>query len=201
MPPMLKLCLLVCGMEAVVCKNGSCGTHPDAFAATLAIIRVDIGQIVARGQEIAHNASFISAGLHAPISGTVVSIGDIPHLNGKPARAMVIKASEDDHTADTMGREQYWSAFAAVDNEHFRSLAHCEFYMRGEGGSSKSHDSGACYQAPDIAGIDAFAEVAVKKPSSRGSHISGHRQPPCHHPRGAAHVLSTGRRETEQGQP
>lgn len=47
MPPMLKLCLLVCGMEAVVCKNGSCGTHPDAFAATLAIIRVDIGQIVA----------------------------------------------------------------------------------------------------------------------------------------------------------
>ena len=70
---------------------------------------VCVGEHVERGQEIAHNASFISAGLHAPISGTVVSIGDIPHFNGKPARAMVIKASEDDHTADTMGREQYWS--------------------------------------------------------------------------------------------
>ena len=70
---------------------------------------VGVGEHVERGQEIAHNASFISAGLHAPISGTVVSIGDIPHFNGKPARAMVIKASEDDHTADTMGREQYWS--------------------------------------------------------------------------------------------
>ncbi len=33
--------------------------------------------------------------------------------------------------------------------------------MRGEGGSSKSHYSGPGYQAPDIAGIDAFAEVAV----------------------------------------
>lgn len=69
---------------------------------------VERGQLVKRGQLIAENASFVSAGLHAPISGTVSAVDAIVMPSGKPAQAITIKASTEEHTADTMAREAYW---------------------------------------------------------------------------------------------
>ena len=67
------------------------------------------GDIVKRGQLIAEHPSFVSAGLHAPISGTVSAIEPVMMPNGKRAQAIIIKASETEHEADTRAREEYWS--------------------------------------------------------------------------------------------
>lgn len=66
------------------------------------------GDKVVRGQIIAENGSFVSAELHAPISGTVTAIDDVVLPWGKPSKAIVITASEDEHAADTAAREDYW---------------------------------------------------------------------------------------------
>ena len=66
------------------------------------------GDKVVRGQLIAENSSFVSAGLHAPISGTVSGIENVVLPWGKPSKAIVITASDDEHSADTEAREAYW---------------------------------------------------------------------------------------------
>ncbi len=66
------------------------------------------GQHVARGEMIARNPAFVSASLHAPISGTVTAVDSVEGANGKPAPAIVIKADDTDHEADTAAREKYW---------------------------------------------------------------------------------------------
>lgn len=58
------------------------------------------GDHVARGQKIAEASGFISAPLHASISGTVKSIGPALTLEGRYAQAIVISASDEDHAAD-----------------------------------------------------------------------------------------------------
>lgn len=66
------------------------------------------GQHVARGEMIARNPALVSASLHAPISGTVTAVDTVEGANGKPAPAIVIKADDSDHEADTTAREKYW---------------------------------------------------------------------------------------------
>ncbi|MCM1067265.1 MAG: electron transport complex subunit RsxC [Muribaculaceae bacterium] len=71
---------------------------------------VEKGAHVSRGQLIAEGSSFVSASLHAPVSGTVSAIEDVVLPSGLPARAIVIKADEADHAADTEARLAYWES-------------------------------------------------------------------------------------------
>ncbi len=68
------------------------------------------GQYIKRGELIAASASFVSAGIHAPISGTVSAIENVLMPNGKASLAIMIKASDSDHEADTEARNNYWNA-------------------------------------------------------------------------------------------
>lgn len=67
------------------------------------------GDKVFRGQKIAETGSYVSAGVHAPISGTVVALGNVVLPWGKPSPAIFIEASDEEHAADTVLRSEYWS--------------------------------------------------------------------------------------------
>jgi Na+-translocating ferredoxin:NAD+ oxidoreductase subunit C len=54
------------------------------------------GDTVARGQRIGEAAGFISAHVHAPVSGTVRSVTDAPTLGGAPAAAVTLEREETD---------------------------------------------------------------------------------------------------------
>lgn len=62
------------------------------------------GDIVKRGQKIGQGKGFITASIHAPISGTVKAIGPVIAANGYPAPAVTITASAELHDADEMAR-------------------------------------------------------------------------------------------------
>lgn len=53
---------------------------------------VRVGQEVERGEPLAEPGGFVSAGLHAPVRGRVVSIGPEPHPQGRLAPAIVLAA-------------------------------------------------------------------------------------------------------------
>jgi electron transport complex protein RnfC len=59
---------------------------------------VAAGDRVKKGQLLAHSQGAISASVHAPTSGTVVSIGDFaaPHPSGLPVRTMIVEADGED---------------------------------------------------------------------------------------------------------
>lgn len=82
------------------------------------------GDKVLRGQKIAECASFLSASVHAPISGTVTAVDNVVMPSGKPAQAIVITACEAEHEADTQVREAYWTAIVPgrTDRELSESL-------------------------------------------------------------------------------
>lgn len=69
-----------------------------------AVAKVAKGDHVERGQIIAEAGGFVSANVHAPISGTVVKIDKYKTPQGLPADAIFIKADEVDHAADTEKR-------------------------------------------------------------------------------------------------
>lgn len=71
---------------------------------------VELGQHVKRGEEIARNSAYISASLHAPITGTVASIENVIMSNGKSTPAVIIKATEEEHLSDTESRKKYWES-------------------------------------------------------------------------------------------
>lgn len=70
---------------------------------------VEKGMKVVRGQQIAENASFVSAGLNAPISGTVAGIEPTIMPNGKTGLTIILKASEEEHLRDSESRQSYWN--------------------------------------------------------------------------------------------
>jgi electron transport complex protein RnfC len=57
---------------------------------------VNIGNEVKRGQLIGSPASFVSASVHASISGKVVAIGDFPQSSGKMVSSIVIESDGKD---------------------------------------------------------------------------------------------------------
>jgi electron transport complex protein RnfC len=63
---------------------------------------VQVGERVLRGQEIARATDYVSAGLHAPTSGTVVEIGElpIPHPSGLSGHCIVIEPDGEDAWAE-----------------------------------------------------------------------------------------------------
>lgn len=57
---------------------------------------VEVGQHVARGQEIGTAKGFVSVPVHAPTSGEVIAIESRPHPWGTPLPAIVIRADGED---------------------------------------------------------------------------------------------------------
>ncbi len=90
------------------------------------------GDKVMRGQKIADCASFVSASIHAPISGTVTAIDNVVMPSGKPAPAIIITATEAEHEADTQIRTAYWTAIVPghTDRELSESLSADEIRAR-----------------------------------------------------------------------
>ncbi len=58
--------------------------------------RVEKGQKVKKGEVIADSQAFVSAPIHASISGTVTAVQDYPHPSGKKIKAVIIESDEKD---------------------------------------------------------------------------------------------------------
>lgn len=87
-----------------------------------AVAKVAKGDHVDRGQLIAEAGGFVSANVHAPISGTVVKVDKYKTPQGLPAEAIFIKADEVDHAKDTEERAnpkvlRDAAALAALDSK------------------------------------------------------------------------------------
>lgn len=85
------------------------------------------GDHVSRGQMIAKAAGFISAPVHASISGTVKSVGPMQTLEGRYAQGVVISASDDDHDADmqSIGRVEIRNIDNIVPDAIVNAIAEC----------------------------------------------------------------------------
>jgi electron transport complex protein RnfC len=67
---------------------------------------VKVGDLVKTGQKIAESQSFVSACIHASISGTVKSIDMFPHpISGKPVKSIVIESDGKDEKIDMPTRD------------------------------------------------------------------------------------------------
>lgn len=64
------------------------------------------GDKVKRGQKIAEAGGGVSAPVHASISGTVTNITPVQNLAGYNAEAIIISATEEDHTQDEEARTE-----------------------------------------------------------------------------------------------
>lgn len=62
------------------------------------------GDRVTRGQLIARPGGFVSAAVHAPITGVVSGVETVRDAYGRSVSALIIKAGEADHLADTEAR-------------------------------------------------------------------------------------------------
>jgi electron transport complex protein RnfC len=61
-----------------------------------AVACVEVGQVVAKGQEIGSAKGFVSVPVHAPTSGEIVAVESRPHPFGTSLPAVVIKADGED---------------------------------------------------------------------------------------------------------
>lgn len=70
---------------------------------------VKMGDKVLKGQMIAEANGFISASVHAPTSGTIVTIDDlpVPHASGMEAPCIVIKSDGEDRWIEHSGVDNY----------------------------------------------------------------------------------------------
>lgn len=84
---------------------------------------VAVGERVLKGQCIARPGSAISAGVHAPTSGTVVAIGEqpYPHPSGLQADAIVIDTDGQDHWAELQPCPDYRNESPAALLERIRA--------------------------------------------------------------------------------
>ena len=67
---------------------------------------VEVGAHVKKGQVIAQARGFVSAPIHASISGEVKNIGDFPHPSGKDLRAIEIVSDGEDAWVDGLKEER-----------------------------------------------------------------------------------------------
>ena len=73
------------------------------------------GDKVARGMIIAKAGGNVSAPLHAPISGIIQAIDNVVMPDGRPAKAIIIKADEGEHAKDEADRRDYWENINKID--------------------------------------------------------------------------------------
>ena len=69
---------------------------------------VNIGDTVAKYQLIAAAEGFVSANLHAPTSGKVTKIGEVPGPMGIPAPAIEIEADGEDRAGEIFPALENW---------------------------------------------------------------------------------------------
>lgn len=93
---------------------------------------VKVGDTVGKYQLIAAAEGFVSANLHAPTSGKVVKIGDVPGPMGIPAPAIEIEADGEDRAAETFTPLADWRS--AAPKELVKRIADCGIV--GMGGAS-----------------------------------------------------------------
>ena len=86
---------------------------------------VNKGDTVVRGMKVAECAGNVSAAVHSPITGTVASIDNVVMPNGRPAKALIIKATEAEHEADCSARNEYMHLLdsASAHNEALNALS------------------------------------------------------------------------------
>lgn len=73
------------------------------------------GDTVSRGQLVAEGGSFVSAGIHASVSGTVASIGEVLMPSGVPGHAIVINTTPESLALDEKARSDYWERIASQE--------------------------------------------------------------------------------------
>lgn len=86
------------------------------------------GDKVSRGQMVAEGASFVSASVHTPITGTVKVIENVRSATGIPVAAIIIEADEEDHLNDIEARKKATtvrseSEIAVLSDEEIRAIA------------------------------------------------------------------------------
>lgn len=86
------------------------------------------GDKVSRGQMVAEGASFVSASVHTPITGTVKVIENVRSATGIPVAAIIIEADEEDHLNDIEARKKATtvrseSEIRALSDEEIRAIA------------------------------------------------------------------------------
>lgn len=81
---------------------------------------VAVGDRVLKGQRIARAEGYVSVALHAPTSGTISAISElpVPHPSGLPAPCMVLDADGEDRWCERQTTEDY----AAIAPSHLRNL-------------------------------------------------------------------------------
>ena len=87
-------------------------------------VMVEVGQSVLKGQRIARCRGYISAGLHAPTSGTVVAIEDRPvaHPSGLKTRCVIIDTDGRDAWVERHPITDYSSTDPAELRERIRVM-------------------------------------------------------------------------------
>ena len=93
---------------------------------------VNVGDTVDKYQLIAAAEGFVSANLHAPTSGKVTRIGEVPGPMGIPAPAIEIEADGEDRAGETFPRLENWRD--ADPKELIKRIADCG--LVGMGGAS-----------------------------------------------------------------
>ena len=93
---------------------------------------VNVGDTVGKYQLIAAADGFVSANLHAPTSGKIVKIGDVPGPMGIPAPAIEIEADGEERAAETFPPIADWEN--ADPKELIKRIADCG--LVGMGGAS-----------------------------------------------------------------
>ncbi len=81
---------------------------------------VAVGDLVLKGQLIAHASGYVSAALHAPSSGRISDIGDypVPHPSGLSAPCIVIETDGEDRWMERPPKRDY----THLDPSHLRNI-------------------------------------------------------------------------------
>ena len=81
---------------------------------------VRVGDLVLKGQLIAHAEGFVSAALHAPSSGKITDIDDypVPHPSGLSAPCIVIETDGEDRWMERPPKQDY----IRIDPSHLRNM-------------------------------------------------------------------------------
>jgi Na+-translocating ferredoxin:NAD+ oxidoreductase subunit C len=97
-----------------------------------ASVLVKRGDRVKRGQMIAEPSGPLSAALHSPVSGAVLSVTPFSHPSGKPVLGVEIENDGLDTTVETAGMEKPWKE--AAPQEIIQKILSCGIVgMGGEG--------------------------------------------------------------------
>jgi Na+-translocating ferredoxin:NAD+ oxidoreductase subunit C len=99
---------------------------------TAATVLVKRGDRVRRGQMVAEPCGPVSAAVHSPISGSILSIATFPHPGGKPTLGIEIENDGQDTAAEMIGMEKPWKE--AAPQEITQKILSCGIVgMGGEG--------------------------------------------------------------------